>query len=121
MKRNHHPSVVDEDYLIIGNYIDDNTRQKIENGDYIDFSRLLPQDRLVAEEENRMEIVNRNGRTYFVPAQDVNGDSGNILNFSRWEQAFRVFSNIYCRKYLDRSFELIQYNHVIHTATLTYT
>ena len=44
-----------------------------------------------------------------------------MTNFSRWEQAFRVFSNIYMCKYPDRSSELIQYNHVTHTAALLYT
>ena len=39
------------------------------------------------DEDNHMEIVNRNGRTYFVPASD-NDMLGGITNFSRWEQAF---------------------------------
>ena len=67
-----------------------------------------------------MEIVNKNGRTYFVPAKDVSDNSG-ITNFSCWEQALCVYSNIYCKKHLERSTELIQYNHSIHTAALTYT
>ena len=67
-----------------------------------------------------MEIVNRNGKTYFVPANDLSDSSG-ITNFSKWEQAFRVYSNIYCKRFPDRSSELIQYNHVIHTAALSYT
>lgn len=66
-----------------------------------------------------MEIVNRNGKTYFVPA--VDSDPTGISNFSRWEQAFRVFSNIYTRRYPSRAAELIQYNHVIHTAALSFT
>ena len=110
---------VDEDYLVVGNYVDDTTRERIENGEYVDFSRLLPRDRLQVQEDNRMEIVNRDGRTFFVPANS--GDSGNISNFSRWEQAFRVFSNIYTRRFPSRSAELIQYNHIIHTAALTFT
>ena len=73
------------------------------------------------EEEGRMEIVNRNGRTYFIPAQDSREDHGTISNFSRWEQAFCIFSNIYCSKFPDRALELIQYNHIIHMAALTYT
>ena len=58
-------------------------------------------------------------RHFFVPANDH--ESGGVTNFSRWEQAFRVFSNIYMCKYPDRSSELIQYNHVTHTAALLYT
>ena len=115
----HHPAVVDENYLVIGNYVEEHIRQRIENSEYVDFSRLLPRDRLAAEEDNRMEIVNKNGRTFFVPAVDA--DPGGISNFSRWDQAFRVFSNIYTRRFPGRASELIQYNHIIHTASLSYT
>ena len=58
----------------------------------------------------------RGGRTYWVPV----GETTNVTSFSRWEQAFRVFSDIYNRHQPDRSTELIQYNHIIHTASLTY-
>ena len=44
-----------------------------------------------------------------------------INNFAKWEQAFRVFSNIYCKFNPHRSSELIEYNHVIHTIALAYT
>ena len=33
---------------------------------------------------------------------------------SKWDQAFRVFSDIYCKAHPNRSTELIQYSHVIH-------
>ena len=115
----HHPALIDEDYLVVGNHVEENIRERIENGEYVDFARLLPRDRLLMEEDNRMEIVNRNGKTFFVPATDQ--DTNSITNFSRWEQAFRVFSNIYTRRYPERSAELIQYNHIIHTAALTFT
>ena len=85
-RHSHHPAVVDENYLVIGNYIEEHVCQRIENGEYVDFSRLLPWDWLAAEEDNRMEIVNKNRRTFFVPAVDA--DPGGISNFSRWEQAF---------------------------------
>ena len=99
------PSVVDEDYLVVGNHVDNSIRQRIENGEYIDFAHLLPHDHLALEEDNRMEIVNKNGKTYFIPA--VDNESGHISNFSHWEQAFRVFSNIYTRRFPGRAAELI--------------
>ena len=80
----HLPSVADEDYLIVGNYVDQQTRERILNDEFVDFMRLLPRDKLQIEEDNRMEIVNQDGRTYFVPASTLN-DSGSISNFSRWE------------------------------------
>ena len=71
-----------------------------------------------SEDDHHMEMVNYNGSTYWVPAQDKNSVA--INSFGRWEQAFRVFSNIYSRQYPGRSTELIQYNHVIYTASLSY-
>ena len=46
---------------------------------------------------------------FYVPADR---DSTATTNFSKWEQAFRVYSNIYTRTYPTKSTELIQYNHV---------
>ena len=65
-----------------------------------------------------MEIVNRNGKTYFVPR--VDSDNHSISNFSRWEQAFRIYLNVYTRAHPKKSSELIQYNHIIHSISLTY-
>ena len=113
--------VVDEKYLVIGNYVEDSLRQKIENGEYVDFSKLLPRDRVAFEEDQRMELVNRDGHTYFIPARGgAMGSENSISNFLRWEQAFRVYSNIYTSKNPSRASELIQYNHIIHTASMAF-
>ena len=65
-----------------------------------------------------MEIVSRGSATYFVPVSDW--DTTAITNFGKWEQAFRVFSNIYTRAYPGKASELIQYNHIIYTASCSY-
>ena len=44
-----------------------------------------------------------------------------INTYGRWEQAFRVFSNILTSKYPEKAPELLQYNHTIHSASTTYT
>ena len=64
----------------------------------------------------KLELIVRNGRTYWIPVSEV----GTINSFARWEQAFRIFSNIYTRYHPAKSSELIQYNHVIHTVSLSY-
>ena len=58
---------VDEDYLIVGNYIDDATKRKIGNGEYIDFAKLMPRDKVGVDEDHRMEMINRGGLSYWVP------------------------------------------------------
>ena len=40
-----------------------------------------------------------------------------INSFIKWEQAFRVFSSIYTAFHPARAGELIQYNHIIHSAS----
>ena len=65
-----------------------------------------------------MELVSRGGATFFVLVADR--ECLGITNFSRWEQAFRIFSNLYTRCYPERASELVQYNHVIYMAATTY-
>ena len=61
-------SVVDENYLVIGAHLDIAIQNKIVNNEYVDFSRLIPKDRIAKEEDHRMEIVNRGGQTFFCPS-----------------------------------------------------
>ena len=65
-----------------------------------------------------MELVIKDGKTFWLPA--VSGDKLSICNFSKWEQAFRVYSNIYTQVHPDRAAELIEYNHIIHSIALSF-
>ena len=65
-----------------------------------------------------MELVNKGGSMFFVPVSER--QNSGINSFGHWEQAFRVFSNIYTKFFPDRASELIQYNHVIFTAAQTF-
>ena len=110
---------VDDNYMVVGTHIDSNLKQKIVCHEYVDFARLIPKDRIAMAEDHRMELISKDGNTYFVPVSDREC-SGVITNFYRWEQAFRVFSNIYTGFFPDRATELIQYNQVICTASQSY-
>ena len=111
-------AMMDEEYLVIGSHIDVTVQEKIINGEYIDFGKLIPKDRVVSsEEDNRLELVIRNGKTFWLPVTE----SVQINSFSKWEQAFRIYANVYTRKHPHRSSELIQYNHVIHTISWMFT
>ena len=107
----------DEDFLLVGSHVEDGIKQKIIGGEYVDFAKLLTCDRLTNVDEHKMELVMKGNQMYWVPA----GGQGVAINsFYRWEQAFRVFSNIYATAYPGRSAELIQYNHIISTASMSY-
>ena len=106
----------DENYIVVGAHVDEATVTKIQNGDYVDFGKLIPRDRVLREDDGRMEMVVKNGRTFWVPYAETTV----ISSFNKWEQAFRVFANLYTKAHPHRSAELIEYNHIIHTISLTY-
>ena len=107
---------MDQDYLVVGSHIDENMQSSIIRGEYIDFGKLLPKDRVTPNNEGRMELTMKNGRAYWSPVMDTVAING----FSRWEQAFRIFSNVYTRRFPEKSGELIQYNHIIHSIANQY-
>ena len=109
---------VDENYLLIGAHINQGLRNKIVNFEYIDFSRLLPRDRVTREDDHRMELVSRGGSTFFVSV--VDREMTSINSFTKWEQAFSIYMNVITSAYLNKSAELVQYNHVIFTASQMY-
>ena len=61
----------------------------------------------------------RGGATYFTPVSERKVSS--ISNFAKWEQAFQIYSNILTQTFPSKAGKLIQYNHVIYTASLTFT
>ena len=67
--------------------------------------------------EQCMQFVNRDGATYWVPAdRDLK-----INGIKRWDQAFRIYAAIYSKANPTRSSDIWQYIYVIHTAAATYT
>ena len=110
-------AVIDEGYFVVGAHLDDSMIEKIGKGEYVDFGKLLPKDKVLAEDDCRFEMILKNGRTFWC----LVGNSVNINSYAKWEQAFRVFSNIYCKANPHRSVELIAYNNVIHTIALAYS
>ena len=83
-------SAMDDSYNMVGSNLDLLTKEKIRRGEYVDFSKLLPKDKLPsASEEGRMDLIHKGGQTYFVPALEREGVAGNsITGFYKWEQAF---------------------------------
>ena len=101
----------------MGSHVDQLTQDKIKKGEYVDFSKLLPKDKIVVEEDSRLELVIRNSQTFWSPVSETIS----INSFGRWEQALRIFANIYTSEFPQHSSELIQYNHIIHSIAGTYT
>ena len=107
-----HSVMVDETYQLVASHVGEITQEKIVRGDYVDFGRLVPKDRILTADDNWYEMIVKEGKTFWIPAGQ--NDSTAISNYGRWEQAFRVFSDIYMRAHPTRASELVQYNHLIH-------
>ena len=103
--------------MVVGAHIDQALEEEICQGNYIDFAKLLPRDRILSDDESKLELVIKNGKTFWSPMSDT----VTISNFQRWEQAFRVYANIYTKFCPNKAGELIEYNHVIHSISLTFT
>ena len=111
-------SVFDQDYQMIDVYLDETLKKIIVSFDYIDFSKLLTCHKVFRDEDQRMEIVNKNGMTFLSPVFEC--DHVYISSYSKWEQAFRVYSNVLTAADPHKSTELLQYNHTIHMASASY-
>ena len=101
----HDLAVSDNDFFYLTCHIDKGLRSKIENGEFVDLEKLLPQDRLQRKTSEKLSLFHKDGETFF-----ANDDSNKRINgIRKWEQAFRVYAIIYCRAKPDRSGEIWQY------------
>ena len=109
----------DDDFFHIICHIDGSLKAKIRKGGYIDLEKLLQRpDVLNFKNEGKLELVHRNGESYFVPSVDK---SLKIDNIRKWEQAFRIYASVYCEANPTRSVEILQYIDVINNAAKVFT
>ena len=87
--------LIDEEYLAIGSHLDALTKSKIELGEYVDLAKLLPKDKVASEDDHRLEMINKGGLTYWIPLAEK--ELSPVKSYIRWEQAFRVYMNIYAK------------------------
>ena len=108
---------VDDDYMLVASHLDETMHLKITNHEYVDFFKLLQRDHTFKEDQQRMMMINKGGMSFWVP---VNDKSTNISSFSKWDQAFCMFLDLYSGKYPERTSELIQNSHIIQTVSYSY-
>ena len=71
-----HSVLVDESFMMVAAHIDDSLKKRIEEGEYVDFARLLPRVRVSEEHSNRFEWVSENGCMFLMPVTDRARDKG---------------------------------------------
>ena len=110
----------DDDFFYVNCHIDGTLRAKIEKGEFVDLDKLLPKDKAAygyqMNEENRMGIFFQDGETYYAPVKKESA----INSIKKWDTAFRIYASIYTAANPNRSSEIWQYVHVIHTIANTY-
>ena len=109
----------DDDFFHIICHIDESLKAKIRKGEFVELEKLLKKPEMLNfKNEGKMELVYRNGESYFVPATDK---SVKVDGIRKWEQAFRTYAAIYCEANPTRSVEILQYIDVINGAAKTFT
>ena len=106
----------DDEFFHTTCHIDETIREKIEKGKFIELEKLIQKKILQysnRDEGNRMQLINKDGISYFVPSVDK---ETRIDNIKKWEQAFRVYTTIYCNANPSRAGEILQYVDIIHRA-----
>ena len=107
---------IDDEFFHVTCHVDSAIRAKIERGDFVDLEKLLPKYRIKNLNDNKLDLVYRDGHSFFVPAQSENC----INSIRRWEQAFRIYATIYSQANPSRAAEIWQYVHIINTAASAY-
>ena len=108
----------DNQFFHITCHVDSVLKCKIEHGNFVELEKLLPKDRTKKiVDDHCMELVNRDGATFFIPASDKDNK---ITNVRKWEQAFRVYAAIYSRANPHRSAEIWQYVYTINLAATSF-
>ena len=107
----------DDNFFHLTCHIEPILKERIEQGQFVDLEKLLPKNRYqTMTEEQKMQLVTKNGATYWVP---VTSDQ-KIGGVQRWEQAFRIYAAIYSKANPQRSAEIWQYIHVKNSAAASY-
>ena len=105
----------DDEFFHTTCHIESAIKDKIEKGKFVELDKLL-QKRILQhgyKEEGRMQLINKDGVSYFVPSVDR---ENKIDSIKKWEQAFRVYTTIYCKANPSRAGEILQCVDIIHRA-----
>ncbi|XP_046577623.1 uncharacterized protein LOC124285442 [Haliotis rubra] len=99
---------------VIGSHVKEAVRQKILNGEYVDFRNLLPSDNQPLDDHVPLRLVSdSNGQVLFKPYES---HTARPLTISAWTTAFHIFMGIYVSKHADRVQELLSYAETIRGA-----
>lgn len=111
--------LIDMKRFHLTSHVDKKLKDRILEGNFtVELKRLVPQSRSRSKTDQRLNMIYKDGMPAFIPAdREAFKD---ITGYKQWEVAFKVFMGVFISKWPDRANELLEYSHVIHTASLTY-
>ena len=59
-----HSAMVDEDYYCLAGHLDASMQEKIQRGEYVDLAKLMPRDRMIGEDEQKLQMIMKNSQTF---------------------------------------------------------
>ena len=109
-------------YCQVTSHVDKTTQGKVAKGQLVELDKIMPKENVskVNSNENRLEFVSKEGRTFFVPQYDRESVNNKITGIRSWEKAFRVYAAIYTRANPHRGAEIYQYVHSINLAAASF-
>ena len=109
----------DDDFFHTTCHIDSALKEKIMRGEFVELSKLIQKKQMLENnDEKRMQLVSKGGESYFAPMTDR---ETKIDSVRKWEQAFRIYTTIYCGANPSRSGEILQYIDVINRAAAIFS
>ena len=87
----------------------------------MDLVKLLPRNRYKNDNKHKMELLSKDGQSYYVPIKINDRENLSINSFKQWERAFRVYAGIYSKRHPHRAWELIEYINSTEQAAETFT
>ena len=87
--------------------MDKATRDKIHRDGSVNLAKLLPRNKYRDENSHKMELLSKDGASFYVPIKMSNKDAdGTINSFREWQRAFRVCAGIDSKQSPHRTWEL---------------
>ena len=108
----------DDEFFHTTCHIDVALKEKIEKGLFVELDKLLQKKLQSGPSDNRLQLINKDGASFFVPPIDR---ETRVDSIKKWEQAFRVYTTIYCHANPTRAGEILQYTDIIHRAAATFS
>ena len=96
---------MDNQFFHVTCHVEPNLRAKIQWGEYFDLEKLLPKSKMNKGNDNKMDLVFREGHSYFIPATS---------------DMKITYAAIYSQANPTRAAEIWQYVHIINMAASSY-